>query len=91
MKDFAGLLKSVFTASGKVFHNNKGIFIGLMEQCSDAKAKAILQTLDEYVREYNNLNPDYAIEYESTNATSNTDEVYSIRDLTSKAFEKLKD
>ena len=91
LKDFAGLLKSVFKASGKVFHNNKGVFIGFMEQCSDAKAKAILQTLDEYVREYNNLNPDYAIEYESTNTTSNTDEVYSIRDLTSKAFEKLKD
>lgn len=91
LKDYAGLLKSVFASSGNVFHNNKGVFLGFMPQCSEKKAKAILQTIDEYVKEYNNLNPEYAIEYKSEYTTSTEDEVYSIRDLIKKTFAKFKD
>ena len=91
LKDYAGLLKSSFVPSGKVFYNNKGVFLGFMDQCSEKKSKAILQTLDEYVKEYNNLNPDYAIEYKSAYITSTEEEIYSVRELINKAFEKLKD
>ncbi len=90
LKDFAGLLKSMLSSDGKVFHNNKGIFLGFMAQCSDKKAKAVLAALDEYVNEYNALNSDYAMEYKAVYATSTEEEIYSIRDLVSKAFDKLR-
>lgn len=91
LKDYAGILKAVFVPSGNVFYNNKGVFLGFMDQCSDKKAKAILQMLDEYVTEYNNLNPEYAIEYKSAHTASTEAEIYSIRELINKAFEKIKD
>ena len=91
LKDYAGLLKTVFASSGNVFYNNKGVFLGFMDQCSEKKAKAILQTLGEYVKEYNNLNPDYAIEYKSDCATSTETDIYSVRDLISKTFEDIND
>ena len=91
LKDYADLLKSVFVSSGNVFYNNKGVFLGFMDQCSEKKAKAILQTLDEYVKEYNNLNPDYAIEYKGAYTTSTEAELYSIRELINKAFQKFND
>lgn len=90
LKDFADLLKSTFTPLGNVFHNNKGVFIGFIPQCSDKKAEAILQAFDEYIKEYNNLNPNYAIEYKGASTTSTNHEVYSVRDLINKAFKKLK-
>ncbi len=91
LKDFAGLLKSLFATCGNVFHNNKGVFLGFMEQCSDKKANAMLATFDEYISEYNTLNPDYAIDYKGVYTTSTEEEIYSVRDLIGKSFGKLKD
>ena len=90
LKDFADLLKSTFTSSGNIFHNNKGVFVGFMPQCSEKKAEAVLQAFGEYINEYNNLNPNYAIEYRGASTTSTNSEAYSIRELINKAFKKLK-
>ncbi len=91
LKDYAGLLKSLFASDGNVFHNNKGVFLGFMDQCSDKKAKAVLETFAEYINEYNTLNPDYSIEYKGVYTTSTEEGIYSVRDLMGKCFGKLKD
>ncbi len=91
LKDFAGLLNSMFSSNGKVFHNNKGVFLAFMDQCSDKKAQAVIKTLDEYIEEYNSLNPDYAMKYKGTYTTSTEEGIYSIRQLIGIAFSKIKE
>ncbi len=88
LADFAGLLNACISSSGSVFHNNKGSFLGFMGECSDTKAGATLRVLEEQIKEYNNLNPDYAIEYKGLYATSTEEGVYGIRELISCAFRK---
>ena len=71
--------------------NGAGQIVGFFRECNAVKAEAILEVLDEEIQEYNSLNPDYAIEYRATSATSDDEKEFNIRDLLRCAFKKLRD
>lgn len=90
LKDFADLVRALHS-TGKSFigYNGSGQFIALLDECSGQKAAAILSVLDDQIKEYNALNPEYPMQYRAVFSTSSTEQNYAIRALIRSAFRKL--
>ena len=78
-------------STGKSFigYNGSGQFIALLDECSGQKAAAILSVLDDQIKEYYALNPEYPMQYRAVFSTSSTEQNYAIRALIRSAFRKL--
>lgn len=89
LRDFASLVNALETEECFIGSNGAGQIVGFFQECNAAKAEAILAVLKNQVQEYNNLNPEYQMEYLASYATSNTEKIFAIRDLLRCAMRKL--
>ena len=88
LKDFAGLVNSMGDENTFIGYNGAGRFAAFLPQCNARRAKAIIDVFDTQIREYNNLNPDYRMEYKAAYAVSTDDGEYEIRGLFRTAMNK---
>lgn len=89
MKDFAGLLNALSDESGFIGYNGVGKFMMFVQKCNSQKAEAIMQVLKEQVEEYNNINPDYKMDYTYSYSVSTDDNIYEARDLLRNTITKM--
>ena len=81
MRDFAAILRNIGSAYGFVGYNGAGQFIAFFPDCPAGKARTILTVLAREAQEYNELNPDRALEYTCGLSNSTEDGEYEIRGL----------
>ena len=88
MRDFSDILKSVSRNYGFIGWN-QGSFLGLFEQCSAEKAKLFEDMLAKRVKEYNDKQLELEIEYTLAYSNSTADEIYDIRSLIRRSYDRL--
>ena len=88
MRDFGDILKSVSRNYGFIGWN-QGSFLGLFEQWSEEKIKLFNEMLTKRVKEYNEKQLELEIEYSIAHSNSTTDEVYDIRQLIRRSYDRL--
>ena len=89
MKDFAGLLNALSDEDGFIGYNGVGKFMMFVQKCNSQKAEAIMQVLKEQVEEYNNINPDYKMDYTYSYSVSTDDNIYEARALLRNTIAKM--
>ena len=89
MKDFAGLLNALSDENGFIGYNGVGKFMMFVQKCNSQKAEAIMQVLKEQVEEYNNINPDYKMDYTYSYSVSTDDNIYEARTLLRNTIAKM--
>ena len=89
LKDFAMILKSFGDLYGFVGYNGSGVFFAFFPNCSPEKLNVILEAIGRQVAKYNNLNPEYRIDYTCGKAVSSSDSVFEIRDLLRLALQRM--
>lgn len=91
LKDFSDLVKSLFIEEGGfVGYNGIGNYNAFYEHCSRKKADVMLYILQQQVKEYNELNPEYPIHYKAGVVVTSEVGDYQIRNLLRLASEALK-
>ncbi len=90
LKDFASILKSFGDLYGFVGYNGSGVFYAFFPDCSPEKLDVILEAIARQVDKYNNLNPEYRIDYNCGKAISSVDNVFEIRELLRLAMERMR-
>lgn len=89
LKDFSGLVSNLSDENGFVGYNGAGKFVVFIEQCNMGKAKAISEVLRDQVRVYNDINVDYAIQYQLGSSVTTNEGIYEIRKLFKSAIDKV--
>ncbi len=89
LKDFAMILKSFGDLYGFVGYNGSGVFYAFFPDCSSDKLGVILEAVGRQVEQYNNLNPEYRIQYTCGRAVSSADGVFEIRNLLRLAMQRM--
>ena len=89
LKDFAAILKSFGDLYGFVGYNGSGVFYSFFPDCSAEKLNVILEAIGRQVEKYNNLNPQYRIQYACGRAVSSADSVFEIRELLRLAIQRM--
>ena len=90
LKDFSGLVNAMGDEHSFVGYNGAGRYVIFSPQCNAKRAETILEVLEKQVAEYNNLNPDYKMEYQASYAVSSEEGTYEIRGLFRAAMNKIK-
>ena len=88
MRDFGDILKSVTRNYGFIGWN-QGSFLGLFDQCTAEKAELFKEILDKRVKEYNEKQLELEIAYSIAFSNSTDDEIYEIRNLIHRAYDRL--
>lgn len=89
LKDFAGLVNAIGDENTFVGYNGAGRFVILSPQCNAKRAETIIEIFDKQINEYNNINPDYRLEYKAAFSVSTDDGTYEIRDILRNAMRKI--
>ena len=89
LKDFAGLVNSMGDDNSFVGYNGAGRFVIFTPQCNSKRADAIIDVFEAQVTEYNNINPDYKMEYKAAYAISTDEGNYEIRGILRAAMNKV--
>lgn len=89
LKDFADIIKVMGDTDGVLGHNGAGNYDVFFERCNDKKAAIIIKVLAQQVDIYNNLHPNYRIEFSAASETSTASGIYDIRELLRSAKRKL--
>ena len=90
LSEFGRIVKKASRNYGFMGYNNVGQFLGLFDQCTVTKAEVFSEILNKSVAEYNEKQIGVTIKYSVAYVNSEQEDVYEIRTLIRRAFEKLK-
>ncbi len=89
LKDFAGLVNAMGDENSFVGYNGAGRFVIFTPQCNAKRADTIIDVFDTQIQEYNNINPDYKMEYKAVYAITTDEGNYEIRGILRAAMKKI--
>ena len=89
LKDFSGLVNAMGDENCFIGYNGAGRFVIFTPQCNSKRAEAIISIFDTQVTEYNNINPDYKMEYQASYAVTTDEGNYEIRGIFRAAMSKI--
>ena len=89
LKDFSGLVNAIGDDNTFIGYNGAGRFVIFSPQCNAKRADTIIEVFDKQVEEYNNINPDYKMEYQAGYAVTTDEGVYEIRGIFRAAMGKI--
>ena len=89
LKDFSGLVHAMGDENSFVGYNGAGRFVIFTPQCNAKRADTIIAVFDRQVAEYNNINPDYKMEYQAAYAITTDEGTYEIRGIFRAAMNKI--
>lgn len=90
LKDFSGLVNAMGDEHSFIGYNGAGRFVLFTQQCNAKRAETIIEVFDKQIEEYNNINPDYKMEYQAGYAITTDEGNYEIRGIFRAAMNKLK-
>ena len=89
LKDFSGLVNAMGDENSFIGYNGAGRFVVFTPQCNAKRAETMIEVFDKQIEEYNNINPDYKMEYQAVYAITSDEGVYEIRELFRIAMNKI--
>lgn len=89
LKDFSGLVNAMGDDNSFIGYNGAGRFVIFSPQCNAKRADTIIGVFDKQVEEYNNINPDYKMEYQAAYAVTSDEGTYEIRGIFRAAMNKI--
>ena len=89
LKDFSGLVNAMADDNSFVGYNGAGRYVIFTPQCNSKRAEAVIDVLAKQVDEYNNINPDYKMEYQASYAVTTDEGTYEIRGIFRAAMSKI--
>jgi GGDEF domain-containing protein len=89
LKDFSGLVNAMGDENSFVGYNGAGRFVIFTPQCNSKRAETIISVFNEQIEEYNNINPDYKMEYKAVYAVTSDEGTYEIRGILRAAMKKI--
>lgn len=89
LKDFSGLVNAIGDENSFVGYNGAGRFVVFTPQCNAKRADTIIDVFDKQITEYNNINPDYKMEYQAAYAITSDEGTYEIRGIFRAAMNKI--
>ena len=89
LKDFSGLVNAMGDENSFIGYNGAGRFVIFTSQCNAKRAETILDVFHKQVEEYNNINPDYKMEYQAAYAITSDEGNYEIRGIFRAAMNKV--
>ncbi len=90
LSDFGRIIKFSAKHYGFMGYNGVGQFIGIFEQCAVPKAELFIEQLSKNIKEYNEKHVEVHIKCSVAFANSTDDEIYDIRTLIRRAFNRMK-
>ena len=90
LKDFSGLVNAIGDENSFVGYNGAGRFVVFTPQCNAKRAETIIDVFEKQIEEYNNINPDYKMEYQAAFAVTSDAGTYEIRALFRTAMNKIR-
>ncbi len=89
LKDFAGLVNAMGDENCFIGYNGAGRFVLFTPQCNAKRADTIIEVFGKQVEEYNNINPDYKMEYKAVYAITSDEGNYEVRGILRAAMKKI--
>ena len=89
LKDFAGLVNAMGDENCFIGYNGVGRFVLFTPQCNAKRADTIIEVFGKQVEEYNNINPDYKMEYKAVYAITSDEGNYEVRGILRAAMKKI--
>lgn len=89
LKDFADIIKVMGDTEGVTGYNGAGNYYLFFDKCNEKKTETIIKILHDQVKNYNNVNKNYPLEYSAAFANSTALGIYDIRELIRAALASL--